>query len=336
MGRFLDMSDTAAPTDGRPRPEHRSTPVVVLGQVARDLAVAVDEVPAAGGSADVTARRELLGGKGANIAVGLTQLGVPVTLIGVVGDDAVGGWLIEELDRDGIDTRGVPRRPGTESALMIDVVTPDGRWRYLESVPSGALLTADDVRSSAHLLGEAGTVIIQLQQPLDAVLAAVDAVRPGCRVILDGAFEADEGGRRRLLRAATVLRCDAREAELIAGRAVPDADAARSVARELLTDGPDLVVLAVGEEGNLAVWPDGDQLVSLSDAEVVDTTGGGDAFVAALTWSLIGNTDPEQAVRSATAAAGLTVDHLAGRPDLSEDAVRLAARTLPTPCGTRR
>ena len=330
------MSDTATPTDGRPQPEQSSTPVVVLGQVARDLAVAVDEVPSQGGSADVTARRELLGGKGANIAVGLAQLGVPVTLLGVVGEDAVGTWLIEELARDGIDTQGVLQRSGTESALMIDVVTPDGQWRYLESVPSAVLLTSDDIGSTIELLRKADTVVLQLQQPLDAVLTAVDAVASGCRVILDGAVQADEKTRRRLLRAASVLRCDAREAELIAHRPVADADSARSVAKELLSHGLDLVVLAVGSEGNLAVWPDGDQLVPLSGTDVVDTTGGGDAFVAALTWSLIGNTSPEQAVRSATAAAGLTVDRLAGRPDLSVDRVRLAARSLPTPGETRR
>ena len=89
-----------------------------------------------------------------------------------------------------------------------------------------------------------------------------------------------------------MLRCDAREAELVAGRPVPDATAARVVARELLEAGPTLIVLAVGEEGNLAVWSDGEVLVPLTDNEVVDSTGGGDAFVAALTWSLLAGDDP--------------------------------------------
>ena len=102
-------------------------PVVVLGQIARDLVLAVAEVPAAGGSADVTVRRELLGGKGANIAVGLAQLGARVAVIGVVGDDAVGGSLLQQCERDGLDVDAVVRRSDTESALMVDVVTADGR-----------------------------------------------------------------------------------------------------------------------------------------------------------------------------------------------------------------
>ena len=76
--------------------------LVVVGQIARDLVLVVDEVPGPSGSTDVDERRELLGGKGANIAVGLSQLGVPVAVVGVVGDDQVGESLL-------------PDAPGTES-----------------------------------------------------------------------------------------------------------------------------------------------------------------------------------------------------------------------------
>ena len=44
-----------------------ATGIVVVGQVARDLVLVVDEVPGAGGRVDVRRRREMLGGKGANI-----------------------------------------------------------------------------------------------------------------------------------------------------------------------------------------------------------------------------------------------------------------------------
>jgi ribokinase len=306
-----------------------SPPVVVIGQLARDLVLCVDAVPDAGRSSDVGTRRELLGGKGGNIAVGFAQLGEPVALIGVVGDDAVGPFLLDQCERDGIDTQAVVRRAGSESALMVDIVTGDGRWRYLESVPPGTLLTDADVRSAGELLRGASTVVLQLQQPATAVLAALDLVTPQCRLILDGVPAADDRSRRRLLEAATVLRCDAHEAELIAKRGISDQDVARSVARDFLEAGPAMVVLAVGEEGNLAVWSDGEVMVPLIDAsEVVDTTGGGDAFVAALSWSLAGGADPEHAVQLATAAAGLTVGHAGGRPELSATAVeRLAARS---------
>ena len=64
--------------------------MIVFGQIARDLVLVVDAMPGVSRSADVHQRRELLGGKGANQAVGLAQLGMRPALAGVVGEDQVG------------------------------------------------------------------------------------------------------------------------------------------------------------------------------------------------------------------------------------------------------
>lgn len=89
---------------------------VVVGQIARDLVLVVDEVPGPGGSADVRRRREMLGGKGANQAVALAQLGVSAGLVGVVGDDEVGARLLGRTERDRID--GVAGGRGARGARM--------------------------------------------------------------------------------------------------------------------------------------------------------------------------------------------------------------------------
>jgi len=291
-------------------------PIVVVGQVARDLVLVVDRVPEAGGSVDVDRRRELLGGKGANIAVGLAQLGAAVALVGVVGDDLVGEQLLEQAARDGLDLSAVRRRGTCESALMVDIVTPDGQWRYLESVPPGALLNADDIDQARDLLRAARTVVLQLQQPAEAVIAALDALDPGCLVIMDGVPD-EESTRDRILAAASVLRLDAQEAELLVGHPIPDESTARQAAEGLLSRGPDLVVLAVATDGNLVAWAsDAVMLPLLDTGQQVDTTGGGDAFVATLAWALARGEDRVRAARLAIAAAGLVVTHPGGRPAL--------------------
>ena len=71
--------------------------VIVFGQIARDLVLVVDTVPVASRSADVYQRRELLGGKGANQAVGLAQLGPRPALAGVVGEDQVSQRLLTQV-----------------------------------------------------------------------------------------------------------------------------------------------------------------------------------------------------------------------------------------------
>ncbi|WP_225992751.1 PfkB family carbohydrate kinase [Actinomadura rudentiformis] len=109
--------------------------VVVVGQIARDLVVVVDEVPGAHQAVPVRRRREMLGGKGANQAVGLAQLGVPVALVAVAGDDTVAGALLDQARRDGVDVSGVVRRSGEPTGLIIDIVDGGGDWRYLEDLP---------------------------------------------------------------------------------------------------------------------------------------------------------------------------------------------------------
>ncbi|MBW0113003.1 hypothetical protein I4I84_30330, partial [Pseudonocardia sp. KRD-182] len=81
--------------------------VVVVGQLARDLLLRVDEVPPRGSATDVRERRETLGGKGANCAVGLAQLGVPVGLVAVAGSDATGDRLLARAEADGVDVEHV-------------------------------------------------------------------------------------------------------------------------------------------------------------------------------------------------------------------------------------
>ncbi|MEU5722060.1 PfkB family carbohydrate kinase [Micromonospora sp. NPDC047738] len=294
---------------------------LVVGQVCRDLVLVVDEVPGPSRTAPVRRRRELLGGKGANQAVGLAQLGVRPGLLGVVGEDEVGDRLLGQARSDGIDVAPVLRRAGTPSALIVDVVDADAHWRYLEDIPEATLLTEADVTGAAEVLSAARAVLVQLQQPLPAALAAARCAREADRlVVLDGA-PADPAGATELLALADVLRADAREVELIVGDPPKDAGTGLRAGRELLARGPSLVAVEVAGEGNAFVWPDGERFVPISDTPTVDTTGAGDAFVAALTVSLLRGEPYEQVARHAVAAAGATVGHPGGRPALTPAAI---------------
>ncbi|WP_433271966.1 PfkB family carbohydrate kinase [Actinosynnema sp. CS-041913] len=278
--------------------------IAVVGQIARDLVLVVPEVPGASGTAPVLERREMLGGKGANIAVDLVQLGASAAVVGVAGEDEVGGRLVEQLRADGVDVSAVVRRG--RSALIVNVVC-DGQWRYLEDFPDSSLVTEDDV--TASVLAEADAVVVQLQQPSAAVMAAIR--RADGLVVLDGTASEEQ------LAAADVVRADHHEGEVLTGRRISSAEDAVKAGRELLGRGPSLVALEVKGEANVLVWSSGDAVVPLTEEDVVDTTGGGDAFVAALAFALVRGDHPRDAGRLAVAAAGRAVGHPGGRSDLT-------------------
>jgi ribokinase len=287
----------------------------------------VDQLPEAMTSVTVRQRIEVLGGKGANQAIGLLQLGRRPAVVGAVGDDDVAKWLLRSLGDDGVDVRGVVGRGAERTALIVSIVDSQGAWRYFEDVPVGGLVSRDDVEGSLEMFRAASVTSLQLQEPMDAVLSAAHAARSaGHTVVADGAAApvADE-----LLALLDLLRCDQREAELMTGIKIGTRTEALEAARTLAKRGPRVVVTAAGDDGNVVVWPGGEAVVPHRRVRIADTTGGGDAMLAGLISSLLD--DPEDPIRAlclGTAAAGQVVQTIGGRPRLSADRVRREADAL--------
>jgi ribokinase len=275
-----------------------SPSAAVVGQLARDLVLTLDDLPGPGSSGAATGRREQLGGKGANQAVALAQLGVRPALVAVAGDDVIGDVLLDQARRDGIDVRAVVRRPDTLTGLIVEVLVA-GEYRYLEDLPEPVQLTEADVLAARDVLAAADAVLVQMQQPAEAALAAARiGHEAGALVVLDGQVR-----DRRLLAFADVVRADEREAD--------------GLDEKVLADGPSLLALAQSD-GNLLIWPDGRVKLPLTGSDPVDTTGGGDSFTAGLTAALLRGASYEEAGRLATAASGSTVAHVGGRPELHD------------------
>ena len=306
-------------------------PAVVIGQIGRDLVLEIDRLPRGGRSTTVHRRQEVLGGKGANQAVAMMQLGCPAAVVGVLGDDPAGDLVLARAVTDGLWISGIVRRREVQTALLVDLVELGGSRRLLEDVPEPTLLTTDDVVAAAPLLQRARAVVLQLQQPGGAVRAALAGTARGAQRVADGA-PPDEETREALLDSVQVLRADALEAGMWVGSELGGLDDVRAAATELCSSGPRVVSLAAGENGDLTVWrePGGrlrEQLVPLLGENPVDQTGAGDSVVAALTVALLRGADPGTAAWEAGAAAALTVARLGGRPRLDPAEVsRLAGR----------
>ncbi len=319
------MNGTGSEMDGELRPA-----VVVFGQAGRDLVLPIDELPQPGTSAVVHTHSEVLGGKGANQAVSFARLGIRVALVAVLGDDRAGDEALARARADGIDVSCVVRRADTVTGLIVEILDREHRWRYFEDLPEAVQLTQADVEAAGDLLVRADAAVIQLQQPAAACLAAATMARKaGCRVVLDGAPQPDH--RRALMENAHVLRADGHEAELLTGRRIRGVQDAVRAADELLANGPEVVALAVEGKGNLVACPQGHVFYPLDDAQTVDTTGAGDAFVAALTTALVLGEAPREAGRWAVAASALTVEHVGGRPRMTAETLRARLAAAPDP-----
>ena len=78
--------------------------VVVVGAMNVDLAARAERFPRPGETLVGESFYRGFGGKGANQAVAAARMGVPVTFVGRVGDDAFGAEMIAHLQEQGVDT----------------------------------------------------------------------------------------------------------------------------------------------------------------------------------------------------------------------------------------
>lgn len=299
--------------------------VLVVGPTSRDLVLTVPALPSPDAPVEASGRREVIGGKGALQALALARGGGAPRLLSAVGDDVVGPRLADRLAAEGVDVAALRRRAGCRTGLITEILDPDGP-RFVLDIPPRTRLAVEDVRAAAPAFAGVAAVIVSLEESAAVAAAAIERARAvGAPVVTDGAVDAGERGA---LTGASVLRADTTEAGRLVGHALPDRAATEAAARELLGTGLRVVVLEVGEGGNLVVWRDEDGgtracLVPLPDLgaeEPIDSTGAGDAFVATLTLALDEGDAPDDAVRRATAASARVVVHVGGRaPDVGDD-----------------
>jgi sugar/nucleoside kinase (ribokinase family) len=287
------------------------TRLVVLGDVMVDVVARLDG-PVAPGS-DSPARVAFQGGgQAANTAGWLAVAGARVALVGRVGADAAGRDAVDELAALGVETRlSVDSERSTGTCVVL--VAPDGeRTMFPDAGANAGLAVADlpdDLLEAGDHLHVAGYALLR-DGSRDAALSAVErAGAAGMTVSLDPSSAALlSGGLRRLGKGVDVVVPNELEAQALTGMSDPST-AARALAESFAE-----VVVTLGEDG--ALWTDGSEMlrVSAPAADVVDTTGAGDAFAAGLLAARARGAGPREALEAGCALAARAVTVTGARP----------------------
>ena len=271
-----------------------------------------------------------MGGSAAITACGGARLGLRTALVSVVGDDAAGRFVLDELERRGVDTGGVVRSAGWTTGLTIAlsrredraIVTSPG---CIDELHAG-LVDAGLLSSARHV--HVGSFFLQphLAAGLAALFAAAHTA--GATTSLDLNWDPTErwdGGLAAVLPAVDVLFVNAVEAAAVSGAADPAVAATALGAR-----GP-LPVIKRGAAGALA--HDGCRLVSVSapETDVADTVGAGDSFDAGFICARLLGWEVSRALALGAAVGSLST-RAAGGVDAQptrEEALVLIAGLLP-------
>lgn len=296
--------------------------VVAVGEINADLILSGDVTPAFGQVEKlVDDARLVIGSSTAIFACAAARLGLRTAIVGKVGGDIFGRFMVDALGERGVDTSGV----------LVDVDEPTGFSVILARGADRAILTYPGTIAALRYP----------EVPLATVRAArhlhlgsyylLDALRPdvprlfeqarasGLTVSMDTNYDPAEtwdGGVRDALRHVDVFLPNATEARAITGKDTTEQ------AIGMLAEIVSLVAVKLGEQGATAKRGSG-PAVSLpaSPVTVVDTVGAGDCFDAGFIFGYLNGWDTRRALALAIACGSLSTSKAGGtdgQPTLDE------------------
>ncbi|MEW6360477.1 MAG: sugar kinase [Planctomycetota bacterium] len=246
------------------------------------------------------------GGCAVNTGIAMAKLGTNVGVIGKVGDDGFGDFLIKELQAVGVDTRGVVRDKEASTSFTFIMIASDGERRFLHTMGANATFCIDDVNmdivKEAKLLHVAGTYLMSTFDGKQTAEVLKQAKVAGVTTSLDTAYN-DRlkdwlGVIKPSFQYIDYFLPSIEEAERISGQKTP-----QDIAKFFRDNGCKNVGLKLGREGCYVRTDDAEVRAPIYKVKTVDSSGAGDCWIAGFLTGVLKGWDVEKAARFGNAAA---------------------------------
>jgi 2-dehydro-3-deoxygluconokinase len=264
-----------------------------------------------------------------NTAVALARLArgteIVVQFVTCLGDERHSDAMLAEWRAEGIDTSLVDRLPGRAPGLYLIELDEGGERSfsyYRSESPARELLASDGhaatlragLDGAAWVLLSAVTLSLLAASAHERLLALLDDLRAtGTRVALDtnyrprGWADPDTASRRI---ADALERCDLALPTLDDERTLFGDRDLHACLDRLHGLGVPEVAVKLGPEGACVAWAgESEHVPAVSDVDIVDSTGAGDAFDAAYLHARLTGHDPPAAADAGNALAAATLGH---------------------------
>lgn len=285
--------------------------ILVIGSLNADLVVRAPRFPLPGETISGEDLKILPGGKGANQAVAAARQGASVAMLGRVGKDSFGPFLLDNLKSDSVDITNVLTDESATGTAII-VVDANGQNSIVLSAGANGKVTPKDIDA---LKIEAKILLLQLEIPLETVIhAAKWGKQKGMTVMLNPAPARDLPDE--LIENVDYILPNETELNLLTGVHVKDTASAEQGARVLLTRGAKNAIVTLGEKGALFVSNKRVTQVNAYKVSVIDTTAAGDAFIGGFACALLRGGEIEGAVKYANACGALAATKFGAQPSL--------------------
>jgi sugar/nucleoside kinase (ribokinase family) len=270
--------------------------ILCLGQFTTDIVVkGIDELPEKGKSIFVDKIELYNGGCACNTAIDLANLGIYTGVIGKVGKDTFGDFLISLLTKHKIDVRGLKQDSESNTSSTVVLVSSDGERTFLHYSGTNAKLTIEDIDfnliKETKILHVAAIYLLPALDGMPIAQILREAKDIGIITSLDTAWDAKGQWLEKIepsLPFVDFFLPNIEEASMISGKDSPE-----EIVKFFLSYGVKVVGLKMGDKGCYIQSKDKRLYVPAFKVKAVDTTGAGDAFVAGFLTGILKGWDLE-------------------------------------------
>jgi sugar/nucleoside kinase (ribokinase family) len=289
--------------------------VVSLGVLCADVMVRPVEKFPPRGQLELVPKLEIhLGGLAAVTATLLCQLGAKAGVIGRLGNDGFGDYIVGALQASGVHTERLQRIAGANTSATVVLISEDGERTFLHHVGTNAQVTEADVDlafiKQARIFHWGGPSICPGIDgaPIGRIMKA--AKEAGVMTSMDTMYD----GRgvwfphiEHALPHLDIIMSSIEEARKYSGKQDPE-----DIADFFLTRGPKTALIKLGAEGIFAKNSREKHRIPAHRVSVIDTTGAGDAACGGFLYGVLQGWDLKKCAQLANAVGGLTVQTMGG------------------------
>jgi 5-dehydro-2-deoxygluconokinase len=276
-----------------------------------------------------------VGGCPTNISVGTRRLGLRSALLTAVGPDPVGDFVLHFLEKEGVITSFIPRKPGRRTSAVVLGIEPPDKFPlvFYRDNCADIELTIDDVLAApiadSRLLLVSGTGLSREPSRSATIFAAERARACGTKVVLDLDFRPDQWHDARafgvtvrsilylidvVLGTADEVKASALEenfAFTVEHSQVSGAQVSGNLAmavENILKSGPEALVLKRGAEGTTVYLKGGEKIEAETfPVEIYNVLGAGDAFASGFLYGYLKGWDWRRSARMGNACGAIVV-----------------------------
>jgi ribokinase len=276
--------------------------IYVFGSCNVDFVTRVAKQPLPGETVLAPEHKLFSGGKGANQAVAAAKAGARVHMVGAIGQDYLGDFVLSSLNNANVDTKYITRTPASTGCAFISV-DAQGENAIIVSAGANLLLKSSDFPFDSFTHND--WVICQMEVMQNENWSVIQKVKSqGGHVILNLAPAAPLP--LDILTLVDILVVNVHEIEALRAFAPLAKCTAQELAQWAATAFGMTVVLTLGKTGAFTATPQEAFLTPSLSVKVVDTVGAGDCFTGYLASSLHQKLPLEDCLKRAIAAGSLT------------------------------